>query len=65
VEIYLHVFLTSALDGCEWTASRPGRFIPGKEPPVSIGYEVGWGPELVWTPWRKEKFPASRFTNTN
>jgi hypothetical protein len=29
VKIYLHVFLTSALDGGEWSASRPGRFTPG------------------------------------
>jgi len=28
VEVYLHVFLTLALDGEEWSASRPGRFIP-------------------------------------
>jgi hypothetical protein len=28
VEIYLHVFLTSALDGGEWSASRPGCFTP-------------------------------------
>jgi hypothetical protein len=28
--------LTSVLDG-EWLASRPGRFIPGKEPLVPIG----------------------------
>jgi hypothetical protein len=28
----LHAFLTSALEGGEWSASRPGRFSPGKEP---------------------------------
>jgi hypothetical protein len=27
VEVYLHTFLTSAIDGCEWSTSRPGRFI--------------------------------------
>jgi hypothetical protein len=27
-EVYLHAFLTSALDGGEWSSSRPGRFIP-------------------------------------
>jgi hypothetical protein len=28
-------FLTSALEGGEWSASRPGRSLdPGKEPPV-------------------------------
>jgi hypothetical protein len=26
VDVQLHVFLTSALDGCEWSASRLGRF---------------------------------------
>jgi hypothetical protein len=33
VEAKLHAFLTSALDGGEWSASRPGRFIPrGRAP---------------------------------
>jgi hypothetical protein len=26
---YIHIFLTSALVGGEWSASRPGRFTPG------------------------------------
>jgi hypothetical protein len=31
-------FLTSAIDGGEWSASRPGQALPpGKEPPVPIG----------------------------
>jgi hypothetical protein len=25
VEVYIHIFLTSALAGGEWSASRPGR----------------------------------------
>jgi hypothetical protein len=29
--------LTSALGGGEWSASRPGRFTPRKEPLVPIG----------------------------
>jgi hypothetical protein len=37
-------FLNSALDGGEWTASRPGRF----------GKEAGWAPEAVWTRWQKK-----------
>jgi hypothetical protein len=28
-----HIFLTSALAGGEWSASRPGSFTPRKEPP--------------------------------
>jgi hypothetical protein len=27
-------FFTLAVDGGEWSASRPGRYDPGKEPPV-------------------------------
>jgi hypothetical protein len=30
VGIYLHTFLTSVLDGGEWSASRPGRFTPSE-----------------------------------
>jgi hypothetical protein len=30
VEKYLHPFLTSALDGVEWSSSRPSRFTPRK-----------------------------------
>jgi hypothetical protein len=43
VEIYLHTFLTSALDGREWSASRPGRFNPTERAPVThwIGGWVG------------------------
>jgi hypothetical protein len=40
VDVYIHIFLTSALDRCEWSASRPGRFTPGKELPVPIGNEA-------------------------
>jgi hypothetical protein len=33
VEVYTHVFLTSALVGGERSASRPDRFTPGERPP--------------------------------
>jgi hypothetical protein len=29
-EVYIHTFLTSALDGCELSASHPGFFAPEK-----------------------------------
>jgi hypothetical protein len=49
-------FTTSALDGGEWSASRPGRALPpGKGPPVPIGEEGGWAPEPVWTQRIEEK----------
>jgi hypothetical protein len=49
-------FSTSALDGGEWSASRPGRALPsGKGPPVPIVQEAGWAPEPVWTQRLEEK----------
>jgi hypothetical protein len=49
-------FSTSALDGGEWSASLPGRpLAPGKGPPVPVGQEAGWAPELVWTQRLEEK----------
>jgi hypothetical protein len=35
VDVKNHVFLTSALAGCEWSASRPGRFTPGERAPAT------------------------------
>jgi hypothetical protein len=33
VDVYIHIFLASALTGGEWSASRPGRFTPGERAP--------------------------------
>jgi hypothetical protein len=33
VEVEIHIYLTSALVGGEWSASRPGRFPPGESAP--------------------------------
>jgi hypothetical protein len=53
-------FSTSALNGGECSASRPGRTLaPGKGPPVSILQEAGWAPEPIWTQRLEEKFFAS------
>jgi hypothetical protein len=49
-------FSTSALDGGEWSASRPGRaFTPGQGPQVPIVQEAGCAPEPVWTQRIEEK----------
>jgi hypothetical protein len=49
-------FTTLALDGGEWSASRPGRTLPpGKGPSVPIVQEAGWAPEPVWTKRLEEK----------
>jgi hypothetical protein len=51
-----NTFSTSALDGGEWSASRPGRSLaPGKGPPVPIVQEAEWAPEPVWTQTLEEK----------
>jgi hypothetical protein len=43
-------FSTSALDGGEWSASRPGRALAqGEGTLVPILQEAGWAPEPVWT----------------
>jgi hypothetical protein len=61
IYIYIYIyssfsFTTSALDGGEWSASRPGRALPPeKGPPVPIVQEAGWAPELVWTQRLEEK----------
>jgi hypothetical protein len=53
-------YLTSVLDGGEWSASRPGRALPpGKEPQVPIVQEAGWTPEPVWTQGLEEKSSAT------
>jgi hypothetical protein len=41
VDVQIHVFLTSALAGSEWSASGPGRFTTGEKAPIPIGKEAG------------------------
>jgi hypothetical protein len=51
-----HSFLTSALHGGEWSASRPVRDLAlGKGPSVPIGEGAGWAPQPVWTQRLEEK----------
>jgi hypothetical protein len=37
VDVQIHIFLTSALAGGEWSASHPGRFTPGER-----GFPTHW-----------------------
>jgi len=41
VRVEHHAFLTSALNGDEWSASGPGRFTPGERTP-STHWMGGW-----------------------
>jgi hypothetical protein len=56
VDVETHVFLTSAIGGGEWSASRPGRFTPGERDPGThrIG---GWvEPRVGMDDVEKRKF---------
>jgi hypothetical protein len=55
VAVWLHTFLTSALDGGDWSASRPGRYMPVEALPVRVVYEGGWASGPVWTRGRRER----------
>jgi hypothetical protein len=50
VEALTYAFLTSALNmsTAEWSASRPGLFIPGEGTAVPIGEEAEWVLGPVW-----------------
>jgi hypothetical protein len=49
VDVYILIFLTSALVGGEWSASRPGRFTP-REGALGTHWIRGWVDlTAVWT----------------
>jgi hypothetical protein len=50
--------LTSALDGGEWSASRPGRFTPRERAPGTHWIGVWVGPRAVLDPVVKRKIPS-------
>jgi hypothetical protein len=57
VEVELHAFLTSALDGGEWSTSRPGRRTP-RETASGTHWIGGWvGPRAVLESMVKRKIP--------
>jgi hypothetical protein len=62
--VQVETFLTSALDGGQWSASRPAALAPRREAPVPIGMEAGWAPDPVWTLWSREEslIPAGNQT---
>jgi len=49
MEVQVHTFLTSALDGGEWSASCSSCFIPRERTPALTGEGAGWVSESVLT----------------
>ena len=41
--------MTAALEGGEWSATRPGRTLPPGKTRYPILQEAGWAPGLIWT----------------
>ena len=58
VEVYLHSFLTSALDGGEWSGSCPVNSKARKSVPCILYLEARWAPELLCTFLRAERYFA-------
>jgi hypothetical protein len=66
VEVQLHTFLISALDGGEWSVSHPGRFTP-RVKAAGTHWIGGWvvprvGLDAVV---RRKRIPSSPFRNLN
>ena len=57
----LHSFLTSAIDGDEWSASHPRPLYPRKKK-TGAGYEAGYRPEPLERLWETISCPH-RVTN--
>jgi hypothetical protein len=64
VDVYIHIFLTSALAGGEWSASRPGCFTSGERAPGThwIG---GWVDPRAGLDDVKRKFLTQRDSNSD
>ena len=58
IYVELHAFLTSALDGVEWSDSRSGCFNLRKKSPQHIDRDSGerGDQESVWKIWKRRYF---------
>jgi hypothetical protein len=57
MEVQLHAFVTSALDGCERSASRPGRFTLEERPPGNHRARGWLGPRASLDAVTRRKIP--------
>jgi hypothetical protein len=58
VEVQLHAFLTSVLDGGMWSASQPGCFTPGERTLGTHQIEGWMGPRASLAAVAKRKTPS-------
>jgi hypothetical protein len=63
VEVELHTFVSSVLDGGELHALAA--FPPAREPPVSTGQKPEWALEPLQMLWRREKSLSSTGIETS
>ena len=61
VEVSLHAFITSPLDGGEWSASLPGHPTLAERTLLPIEKEVGWSTEQIRTFWRIGKCSLNKW----
>jgi len=57
-EVQLHAFLTSALDGNEWSASRLGRFKSGERTPYPSDRRLSGPHSQSGSDGEEKKFPS-------
>lgn len=47
VKVQIHIFVILAPDGGEWRVSCADCSMPGRQPPVPINWQTGWGPAVL------------------
>jgi hypothetical protein len=56
LKVQLNIYLTSAQDGGEWSASSPGSLIFKEKAARTHCNGTGWASEPVWALWKKNPF---------
>lgn len=64
LEVYLHSFLYSPLEGALWSPSNSRPFTPGKAMPIPIEEKAGWATELFRVFRRRQKTLAPAWNRT-
>jgi hypothetical protein len=60
LEVYIHSFLTSKLDGSQWVNSKARSFCPeGTTTGVNNREQHEWNPNRDWRLWGREHFQES------